>query len=110
MALIKSKVIARGEVITYWSWFLVNRSDKIQQVHAELGGWKNKQERLDYPGQPRETVALDLSGADYPFTPETLQEPGIMDYDILYPIMKASKLDENGQETNWFHDAEDELT
>jgi hypothetical protein len=67
MALTKSKIIERGDEVTYWKWIQQNRSDHSKTSQYILGGWKNKQERNAYPGQPRAFAPFEWSGATYPF-------------------------------------------
>jgi len=107
MALLKTKIIERGEQVTYWRWIQQNRSDINKDCHYVLGGWKDKAERDTYPHQPRIQQSFNFNGEEYPFSIEALSEDGKNDCCIAYEKVKESKLDEEKNETNFFADAED---
>jgi hypothetical protein len=74
--------------------------------HVTLATYLNQQARLDGKN-PLETTSFDWSGDEFPFDLPTLDAEGMNTIKVAYTKIKESKLDEEGNETNWFADAID---
>lgn len=107
MALYKQKEDIYGNSgIKYWRIIETNIDWANRQSHITLAGYVDKQARMDGK-QPLECVSFDWNGDDFPFSINVLDQEGENIVRVAYEKIKESKLDEDGNETNWFVDAED---
>ena len=105
MALIKQQEQSSGVTGEYWRILETNISYQSQLARVVLGLYKDKQARND----GKETLhieSFDWSGEDFPFTIDELTRCNPVQ--LSYVKIKESKLDEEGNETNWFADAIDD--
>lgn len=105
MALIKEKTLNSGVTGEYWRIIETNISYQSQLAHVTIGLYKDKQARLDGK-DTLATQSFDWSGEDFPFTIDELTRCNPVQ--LSYIKIKESKLDEEGNETNFFADAIDD--
>ena len=106
MALKKEKTLPTGHVIEYWRVVETNINYVDRVARITLGGYLNRASRLA-GARPAETIAFDFSLETFPFDVATLDTKNPIK--IAYIEAKKSRLDANGQETNWFVDSQDAL-
>ncbi len=106
MALYKQKEDIYGNSgIKYWRIVETNINWAQKASHIVLAGYVSKDARLAEK-QPLECISFDWSNEDFPFTLDILDQEGENVVKVAYEKIKESKLDEGGNETNWFFDAE----
>lgn len=101
MALLKTKPYKYNLETTYWAVDELNLNYANKTSHCVLFGYLSENSKKVNNEQPTETISFDWSGNDFDF---------IKDGDNItkaYTKIKLSKLDEDGNETNFFVGAVD---
>lgn len=106
MALLKTKTQPTGTTCEYWKVIETNINWLNQSAHVSLAGFLDQAAR-QAGKQPLEAVSFDWSGEDFPFTLSVLDQENENTVKVAYEKIKESKLDEEGNETNFFVDAID---
>lgn len=103
MALIKNKELNNGFSGEYWRIIDISISYLSKYSHITLSLYKDKLSR-DNGLQPISVQNFDWEGDNFPFTEEEPQN----ERQIAYDKIKLPILDEEGNNINWFSDAENE--
>lgn len=90
----------------YWRIIETNINWASRSSHVSLAGYLTQEARQN-DKQPMEVVSFDWSGENFPFDLPVLDGEGMNAVKVSYEKIKESKLDDKGEETNWFADAED---
>lgn len=99
----KEKTLPNLQKVTYWRIVRINHVSK-NGTDVVLGGFASK----DVSDQVGDLGYLDV--ANFPFTGEQISKTDFIEgnpYVIIYGLIKESRLNDKGVETNWFADAED---
>jgi len=100
MALQKTKQLNNGFEVSYWRIVRLSHLAK-DGTEVVLGGFKNK-ETSDNLG---DQAIVDVANFNFDLDKSLFLEGNA--YEEAYKLIKESKLDEDGKETNWFADSED---
>ena len=104
MALKKTKTLPTGHTIEYWRVTMTNIDYVERFATIVFGGYLNRAARLA-GAQPAETITFQFFEDNFPFDVANLDTKNPLK--IAYSESKKSRLDNAGNETNWFIDATD---
>ena len=92
--------------INYWKIVETNINWLDKFSHVTLAGYLSRDARLAEK-RPFEIQSFNWSGDEFPFGLDILNQEDENIVHIAYNKIKESKLDEEGNETNFFADAKD---
>jgi hypothetical protein len=100
MGLLKSKTLTNGIIISYWRIINLRHVAKDGK-EVVVGGFVDKTASDNL----RDQAVLDVENRHVALSKDQYLTGNV--YEAIYTLLKVPQLDENGEETNFFADAED---